>query len=378
MGCPKVRNRHAASRAGGERLPSVDEILESTEWTAQVEAARRRREAVLSERGAEERPLRAKPWESPEYVIYFKSRRSRPPEDCVVEPGPVPQAPLVLTRPVAIPPNPEPPRRSAVAWLTGRVSYYRSDGPKSLMVAASALGLALLMQGMGAPRVLLSDTAPILGRIASEVTGSPRLGEAATAGIAPIARKPIILPVVKLVPDAVVQPQVPWRPSVWGPADVLALKPSVDGPRTPSAGVTPVHVARMPPAAPVVPVRRATEVRVILQVPSGAAAATAKEAAGVLSRAGYVLAATGKVIHSVRVTNVRYYHEDDGPAAESLARALDGDARNFTDFRPRPSKGTLEVWLRGRARPLTPAPSLVDGADLRPGGLLAVLFARAR
>jgi hypothetical protein len=44
---------------------------------------------------------------------------------------------------------------------------------------------------------------------------------------------------------------------------------------------------------------------------------------------------------------VRYYHPEDAAAADLVAGAVGGVARDFTDFRPQPAEGTVEVWLQG-------------------------------
>jgi hypothetical protein len=59
-------------------------------------------------------------------------------------------------------------------------------------------------------------------------------------------------------------------------------------------------------------------------------------------------------------SHVRYYHPEDAETAAILARAVSGPARDFTTFRPAPPRGTLEIWLSGRAVPSAPDVGLRD------------------
>jgi hypothetical protein len=61
---------------------------------------------------------------------------------------------------------------------------------------------------------------------------------------------------------------------------------------------------------------------------------------------------------SISSPNVRYFHDADRKAAEgvaaTLSEALGGvavETRSFTDFRPLPEAGHVEVWLAGDAPP---------------------------
>jgi hypothetical protein len=54
---------------------------------------------------------------------------------------------------------------------------------------------------------------------------------------------------------------------------------------------------------------------------------------------------------TIRQTQVRYYHPEDAAAADLVAAAVGGPARDFTDFRPQPPAGTVEVWLEGELAP---------------------------
>ena len=44
-------------------------------------------------------------------------------------------------------------------------------------------------------------------------------------------------------------------------------------------------------------------------------------------------------------TVVRYYHAEDADLARRSAEAVGGEAQDFTSYAPRPSRGTIEVWI---------------------------------
>jgi hypothetical protein len=63
--------------------------------------------------------------------------------------------------------------------------------------------------------------------------------------------------------------------------------------------------------------------------------------------AGFEVAGNDPVPFEVRERHVRFYHAADSGAAARLATALGIEARDFTDFRPAPAAGHVEVWLAG-------------------------------
>lgn len=46
-------------------------------------------------------------------------------------------------------------------------------------------------------------------------------------------------------------------------------------------------------------------------------------------------------------TNVRFFHAEDADLADEVAGALSAVSRDFTDYRPTPPAGTIEIWLEG-------------------------------
>ncbi len=53
----------------------------------------------------------------------------------------------------------------------------------------------------------------------------------------------------------------------------------------------------------------------------------------------------------VSATHVRYYREEDLPAAKQVAALAGGTVRDFTGYAPQPAKGTVELWLAGVPEP---------------------------
>lgn len=115
------------------------------------------------------------------------------------------------------------------------------------------------------------------------------------------------------------------------------------------------HEARPPPAERPPEPTIASDARVAVHYPPGSSA----EADGVsaeLSGAGFADVSGHTVSFTITSPHVRFYHEVDRAAAERVASfmsdALDGaevEVRSFTDFRPLPEEGLVEVWLAGEA-----------------------------
>lgn len=118
------------------------------------------------------------------------------------------------------------------------------------------------------------------------------------------------------------------------------------------------------------------DLRVVVHFPASAsgqadAALGALEAAGVASARGV---GTGL---SISQSNVRFFHSQDAAAARQVADILAAQpgagsvlARDFTDFRPLPEAGMVEVWLAGApaavAVPATAPPPAAPPAAAQP------------
>ncbi len=86
-----------------------------------------------------------------------------------------------------------------------------------------------------------------------------------------------------------------------------------------------------------------------LRAPSSLAEDKLNAFASALSDTGFSVNPPKRVGFTVSNNHVRYYHSSDAEAAEMLAAAVDGAARDFTDYRPSPPVGTIEVWLAGKS-----------------------------
>ncbi len=91
--------------------------------------------------------------------------------------------------------------------------------------------------------------------------------------------------------------------------------------------------------------------RIVIHVPAGSAAAdalTARLLASLGARPGTVEAR--RVAETPHQPSIRYFYPEDAPAARQVATwmadtGLTWALQDFSTFQPRPSRGTIEVWL---------------------------------
>lgn len=98
-------------------------------------------------------------------------------------------------------------------------------------------------------------------------------------------------------------------------------------------------------------------VNVFVHAP-GTAQQSAASAITALRTVGLEATLTAPVAFGISQSNIRYFHAEDRAAAAEVARLLNADLRDFTDFRPSPRAGTVEVWIAGRASAPQPQPLL--------------------
>jgi hypothetical protein len=87
-----------------------------------------------------------------------------------------------------------------------------------------------------------------------------------------------------------------------------------------------------------------------LMVPAGAPEGAEARAAAVLFGAGFPAPEQRAVSVTISRDHVRFYHSSDAEAAAEAARAIGGDARDFSGMDSPPPPGTVEVWLAGSSR----------------------------
>jgi hypothetical protein len=222
--------------------------------------------------------------------------------------------------------------------------------------------------------------------VVTTVPDAPRLATAGPAAAPPLdgaTSLPAIDPPgpgpAPTAPDALVQadPAGPPPPVTAPAVDVAtATAPSVAPPVAPAeTAPAPVETAETaPPEAPAA-ADLLNSARISLNYPT-TAARTATELAAALRAAGAGEANVVPVGFSVSATNIRYYHSEDRAAAEAVATLVGAtgpvETRDFTNFRPSPLPGIIEVWLSGQSaaappRPTTPPAQSAPTATTRPG-----------
>ena len=144
---------------------------------------------------------------------------------------------------------------------------------------------------------------------------------------------------------------------------------TTDAPRDPAVlkNATPDASPTLGAPAPETPapLTPSTTLNVTILVPEGADFRSAEDIARKAQADGHALTRIRAVDVSISERNVRYFHNDDRPAATRLAREHGAEVKDFTWFRPLPEKGTTEIWLSGRAgsgrtAPLPEATATVD------------------
>ena len=100
---------------------------------------------------------------------------------------------------------------------------------------------------------------------------------------------------------------------------------------------------------------------VLVHAPLSWSDTTLSELTAVLRATGYSIRSPVRVRFKISRDNVRYFHASDAEAAGALAAAFGASVRDFTDYKPAPRVGRIEVWLAGNspprnaARPSAPA-----------------------
>jgi hypothetical protein len=337
-----------SDRIEPDHLPTVDDLLEATDWSARLAEARHHRAAVLAAR-APRPPLPAtKPWDSPEYLAAVEPR-----------PAPVPAAPLASRPPLL---RPAPRRRPILAAAAGvlvvggllspgiaeRMGLWSggSEGTSATVQASLPLppsradGTARSSAGPAPDREGLSRSA--------DPEGQDALDHPAASSFTPVRPAPRPRQLEDPPPSALADARAPLAPvaSATPLQTAFPATPASQPPRRAPGSVRHLAVPALDPA-PVV--TRPTAPRIVVFLPDGAASSQG-DALAALRDAGFDAAAPGRVGVRISRTHVRHYHAADLALAEEVAAAVGGEARDFTDFRPLPPPGTIELWLAGAPR----------------------------
>lgn len=313
-------------------------------------------------------------------------------------PRPEPRdAPAVPVRPAPVEtrPNPAPPRAEPL------VAPPRAPQPPKRRPARWLLPLLFIAgMGLGAGAIFLAP--PALRERAYELLALEQPGpepvttppETSPDPLEPVADSQPLR--VATVDPATAPPDAPpalaadrQRP----PAPLVLAEPTPP-PSVPAAEGTsvtqpsrpdlaPAAQAEEPPAvarATAVPPRAAparpsaTSERVYVHVPRQVSAAMTERVAASLREAGFAEVLTVPVDLAISRTNVRFYYDADGRAANRAVAVLNASldlqppqVRDFTTFLPLPASGTIEVWLEGQAT--APAEPVRAQTPATPAGL---------
>jgi nicotinate-nucleotide--dimethylbenzimidazole phosphoribosyltransferase len=218
-----------------------------------------------------------------------------------------------------------PPSQDALAAIPAPLAAVAQVGEAAVLPAAPGSAAEPDLQ---LPAVLAAVARPVPAEApaASEAGPAPRVD----------AVPPAALP----APEAEVATEVAAAPEP-------APEPAVEAAAEPSE--EPAAIAEAAAEAP--PPPRVDAVLVSILAPRDTAPERVAEAAGTIGGLGYTSREPAEVGVTIRQTQVRYYHPEDAAAAELVAAAVGGTARDFTDFRPQPPDGTVEVWLEGEPAP---------------------------
>ena len=243
--------------------------------------------------------------------------------------------------------------RSPVTALAGARAGGSLPDVAPLREAAALPASALI----AAPVLAIPSAGPAPSNPAAQQTGRVPGQRTGPAPLVPEGRAQRALAAVSGTPPRV--PALPGRAAIEGkmgaptadgatPAISLASI-AVPVPRV-SFGeiVTPSVRPRFPSVDRGAPPKDLSRYNVIFSAPGGVSDDRLKTYMAALEETGFPVGRPSRVGFTVSRTNVRYFHVGDKAAAERLAQAVGGAARDFTDFRPLPPQGTIEIWLKGR------------------------------
>ncbi len=191
-----------------------------------------------------------------------------------------------------------------------------------------------------------------------------------------IESTPTPLPRETAIEDATAAPDAPVENVSQPPAPENAAPVSAP-PRPETLRGDETNELSQPPAAPQTAVE-ADPLRVTILAPLRSDEKMAEDIAADVQRNGHELVRVRDVEYSISERNVRYFHEQDRPAATRMAERYDAELRDFTWFRPKPVEGTAELWLSSREAAGTGGPR-DQGATARgvdPGAFLGRVFDR--
>ena len=126
------------------------------------------------------------------------------------------------------------------------------------------------------------------------------------------------------------------------------------GPTDLTAPVLTAPVGADLPSPPPIPSANAASlasstIEVVLHVPPSVGAAEQGILVDALHAETVTLTGPVTVGFTIGETHLRYYHAVDEPAVMEVAALLDVPIRDFTNYRPSPREGVVEIWMAGQA-----------------------------
>lgn len=346
-------------------------------------AARPRRTVPIQDRMAQARARRAEALagSKPAPMPSDTADALRGKEEATIQPVAEKTAPPVE--------DPAPERASEPARRTARPFVQLASATITVLLLALAL-IAVATKEPDQTQQIATGPGPVFGpepdALAQPAFDALTLtAPPVTAGPQPARTRPAALPVPEAATSpSVVSPPMPLRePRVEG-----AATPAASGPVPPTG---PRLSSQRPAPRPFTPptaadrlaasedVSRAAplflrDVDVAVHIPRLASDPVVAEVESQAIRAGFDIGDPTIVGFTIANNNVRYYHPADRADAQDLARATGATLRDFTDYRPSPPQGRIELWIEGRggvtrrARQADPGPLSGLRRDLRQFG----------
>lgn len=91
----------------------------------------------------------------------------------------------------------------------------------------------------------------------------------------------------------------------------------------------------------------------VINAPSTLAEQEVNFVAADVLETGMSLGRINRVNYKVSTKQVRFFHQEDAELALALAEHIGAQARDFTNYRPSPSAGSIEIFLVGNGKPVT-------------------------
>lgn len=217
----------------------------------------------------------------------------------------------------------------------GQIVTAFDAGPDALMADHGFARLPVALPSQPAPESAAASSSP-LAPVAVQLAGVPQ-------GLNPDAVQGSPVRLAMLWADE--GPNVATDALVVPDAALLIALPNPD--TTPPAPLA--EVALPAPGA------NYPDVQIAFWAPTATPDARVQEADDAIRAAGFDFGAPKRLDITITQDQVRYFQPEYRDAAEALAEAIGGRARDFTNYRPSPADGTIEIWLKGDEPPAPPA-----------------------